>query len=101
MKNQPKIIAIVGGSGAGKTWLARRLQHAFGPQARLSQDAFYYDLGHLPPPARAQINFDHPRTIDWLAFATVLRGCRDGRLRPVPPYTLTPPTRLPGGKRFG
>ncbi len=100
MKNQPKIIAIVGGSGAGKTWLARRLQHAFGPQARLSQDDFYYDLGHLPPPARAKINFDHPRTIDWLAFATVLRDCRDGRITRVPQYNFTTHTRLLEEKLF-
>jgi len=90
-----KIVAIVGGSGSGKTWLAGRLQRAFGPQAtRLSLDDFYYDLGHLPSNVRSRTNFDHPRTIDWSAFEAVLRDCRTGRETFVPQYDFTTHTRL-------
>src|SRR5882757_905449 len=91
----PKLIAIVGGSGAGKTWLTGRLQRVFGSQAvRLSQDDFYRDLRHLAPTARAKINFDHPRTLDWPELETVLRDCRDGRVTKVPKYDFTTHARL-------
>jgi len=96
---QSKIVAIVGGSGAGKTWLAGRLQRAFGSQAaRLSLDDFYHDLGHLLPSARERTNFDHPQTIDWPAFEAVLRHCRAGRNTRVPQYDFTTHTRLPAEK---
>ena len=48
-----QLIAIVGGSGSGKTWLAGRLAEEFGGEAgRLSLDDFYLDLSHLPPAER-------------------------------------------------
>lgn len=101
MDMQPKIIGIVGGSGSGKTWLATRLQQVFGSQAvRLCQDDFYHDLGHLPPAARAEANFDHPHAIDWPAFEKVLRDCRDGRSTQVPQYDFATHTRLPKGKEL-
>jgi len=94
-----KLIAILGGSGAGKTWLAGRLQRSFGKQAiRLTQDDFYRDLGHLSVEARDRVNFDHPRAIDWAAFETVLRDCREGRITRVPQYNFTTHTRLPEHK---
>jgi uridine kinase len=95
-KKFPKLIAIVGGSGAGKTRLAERLQCTFGPRvARLSQDDFYRDLGQLAPSHRAKINFDHPRAIDWRSFTAVLRDCRAGRVTGVPQYNFDTHTRLP------
>jgi uridine kinase len=103
MKNtsHPKIIAITGGSGSGKTWLAASLQHACGSHAvRLSQDDFYKDLGHLPVPNRAKTNFDDPRAIDWESFEAVLRDCREGRATRVPHYDFTTHTRLPEAKPF-
>jgi uridine kinase len=99
--NRPKLIAILGGSGAGKTWLARRLQHEFGPlAARLSLDDFYCDLGQLPPARREAVNFDHPRAMDWLAFEKVLHDCRDGRVTRIPQYDFVTHTRLPKEKLF-
>ena len=55
------LIAIVGGSGSGKSWLAQRLADQFGADAGLlSLDDFYCDLSHLSPEEREQTNFDHP-----------------------------------------
>lgn len=101
-KNYSKlIVAIVGGSGAGKTWLARRLQHEFGLQAaRLSLDDFYCDFSSLPPTSRIEINFDHPNAIDWPAFEKVLHDCRDGRGTRVPQYDFATHKRLPKEKHF-
>lgn len=90
-----RLIAIVGGSGAGKTWLADRLQQACGAEAgRLSLDDFYRDRSHLSPTRRAAVNFDHPRAIDWPVVLQALRGCREGRLTRLPRYSFTTHTRL-------
>ncbi|HEY2329650.1 MAG TPA: uridine kinase [Verrucomicrobiae bacterium] len=99
--NHPKLIAILGGSGAGKTWLARRLQREFSPQAaRLALDDFYRDLSHLAPASRAEVNFDNPQAIDWPAFEKALRDCRNGRVTQIPQYDFVTHTRLPDGKIF-
>jgi uridine kinase len=94
--NRPtRLIAIVGGSGAGKTWLADRLQHALGAQAgRLSLDDFYLDRSHLSPVRRATLNFDRPRAIDWPLVERVLADCRAGRATQVPRYSFATHTRV-------
>lgn len=95
MRIQPKLIAIVGGSGSGKTWLADRLQRTFGTLAsRLSLDDFYLDRSSLPPSRRARINFDHPRAIDWPLAESVLSHCRAGQPVPMPRYSFATHTRI-------
>ncbi len=92
-----RLVAIVGGSGAGKTWLADQLQKAIGSDVgRLSLDNFYRDRSHLTPAQRAKINFDHPRAIDWPLVKTTLRTCRAVRSFRVPRYDFVTHTRLPG-----
>ncbi|HEY6167768.1 MAG TPA: uridine kinase [Verrucomicrobiae bacterium] len=97
MKNRHPVhlVAITGGSGAGKTWLAERLQTVLGDNAaRLSLDNFYRDRSDLPPARREKINFDDPRAIDWPCVEQVLRQCRPGQVTPVPRYDFTTHTRL-------
>jgi uridine kinase len=90
----PVIVAIVGASGAGKSWLATQLRTQLGPRsARLSLDDFYRDRSHLPEARRAQLNFDHPRAIDWSAVQAVLESCRSGRNAAVPIYDFATHTR--------
>jgi len=101
MKNKTKLIAITGGSGAGKTWLAEKLQRALGTQAaRISLDDFYKDLSHLPPTQRAEVNFDEPHAIDWPLFEAAMLGCLAGRTMPLPQYDFTTHTRLPHAGLF-
>jgi uridine kinase len=91
-----KLIAIVGGSGSGKNWLADRLRLSLGLQAaRLSLDDFYKDRSHLPFSRRAKKNFDHPSAIDWPLVESVLRDCRSGRTPRLPRYSFATHTRLP------
>jgi uridine kinase len=90
-----RLIAIVGGSGAGKTWLADRLQHAWGnTAARLSLDDFYRDRSNLSPARRTAVNYDHPRAIDWQLVEQVLRDCHTGCLTRLPRYSFASHTRL-------
>jgi uridine kinase len=91
----PRLIAIVGGSGAGKTWLAEWLEREFAPDAaRLSLDDFYRDFSHVSAAQRPRINFDDPAAIDWLLVESVLRESRLGRPTWVPNYDFASHTRL-------
>ncbi len=92
----PVAIAIVGGSGSGKSWLADRLAAALQPNAvRLSLDNFYYDRSYLTPCRRRNLNFDHPRAVDWEGFEKVLRDLLDGRNVQAPVYDFATHTRRP------
>jgi uridine kinase len=89
------MVAIVGGSASGKTWLADSLARALGDQAtRLSLDDFYEDRSSLSPGRRALINFDHPRAIDWAAFHAAIRALAHGRSARVPCYDFASHCRL-------
>ena len=93
-RTRSHLVAIVGGSGSGKTWLADKLYGAFVPRAsRLSLDDFYRDRSHLSPTRRATINFDHPRAIDWVYLENVLRQLLAGRAARVPSYDFATHSR--------
>jgi uridine kinase len=91
--NSPRrnhLVAIVGGSGAGKSWFVERLCALLGEAAcRLALDDFYRDRSHLPEARRARINFDAPRAIDWPDAERVLRACRNGESTSVPRYDFS------------
>lgn len=95
----PLLVAIVGGSGSGKSCLADELQAVLGPSAgRLSLDDFYHDRSHLSPAQRARINFDNPAAIDWRAFARVINKCLNWKEAKVPRYDFKSHCRLPRSK---
>lgn len=80
-------MAIIGGSGSGKSWLADQLLVALAPRvSRVSLDDFYLDRSHLSPAQRALINFDNPRSIDWNLFLNVLRHLKGRRPALAPTY---------------
>jgi uridine kinase len=92
--SEPVLVAIAGGSGAGKTWLARALQQRLGKTAAfISADDFYRDRSHLSPARRALGNFDHPRALDWELLEKVLQQCRRGRLVQLPHYNFADHSR--------
>src|SRR5688572_29128427 len=83
----PHIVGIAGGSCAGKTWLADRLQKHLGSKAaRLSLDSFYRDQSHLSPARRVRVNFDRPQAIDWERVEQALSALSQGRSAAVPRY---------------
>ncbi|MBA4149804.1 MAG: uridine kinase [Verrucomicrobia bacterium] len=93
-KRLPVIVGIVGGSGAGKTWLANQLIRNCRKEACLiSLDDFYRDRSHLSPARRQKINFDHPRCIDWARLETTLRSCIVGKRTTMPSYDFATHSR--------
>jgi uridine kinase len=91
----PLLIAIVGGSGSGKSWLAEKLQAALGGRvARFSLDDFYRDRSYLSLERRARVNYDHPRAIDWTTFEAVLHACLAGQSARLPCYDFKTHRRL-------
>jgi uridine kinase len=63
---KPFVIGIAGGTGSGKTTVARRIYESLHLDSAvfLDQDSYYRDLAHLPLAERRQLNFDHPDALD-------------------------------------
>ena len=81
----PIIIGIVGGSGAGKTWLSQQIAAAFPTEAtEVSLDAFYFDRSHVSPDQRRLVNYDDPEAIEWGLLREFLENFRGGRPAYVP-----------------
>jgi uridine kinase len=64
---KPLIIGVAGGSGSGKSTVARNVAQALHAEsvAFIDMDAYYLNFAHLPLPDRRKINWDHPDAFDW------------------------------------
>lgn len=97
-QQRPFVIGIAGGSGSGKTSLARALfARLGGPEACivLDHDSYYRDLSQLPPGNRGEANFDHPESLESDLLARHLAELRAGRAVARPCYDFASHTRLP------
>ncbi len=90
-----QLVAVVGGSGAGKSWLVGQLRRLLGEKAgHLALDDFYTDLSHLAPSRREEVNLDTPEAIDWECLGQVLADLRAGTPTLVPRFDLLTRCRL-------
>ena len=89
------LIGIAGGTGSGKTSIAKALMKELGRDevVVLEQDSYYHDLAHLPPEERSKINFDHPDSVDFPRMFTDLESLMSGRSVDVPMYDYSAHTR--------
>lgn len=96
-RSSPFTVAIAGGSGSGKTSLSRALVELLGTErcAVLDHDSYYRDLSHLPLEQRAQVNFDHPDSLENGLLAQHLAQLRAGHAVARPIYDFATHTRLP------
>ena len=98
---RPIVIAVAGGTGSGKTTVAKEILERVGAQhiAYIPHDAYYLDLSHLSPDERAQVNFDHPDSLETKLLVEHLRALRDGQAVEIPIYDFTTHTRTPHTRR--
>ena len=87
-RSTPLVIGIAGGSGSGKTTVAQTILQRVGPDriSFLQHDAYYKDLSGLPPAQRAEVNFDHPNSLESELLTHHIRQLRDGHAVEVPIY---------------
>lgn len=88
-------IAVAGGSGAGKSTVARVILDRIGAEhiAYLPQDAYYRDLKDLPEAEHAHINFDHPDSLDTDLFVEHLEALKNGQPINRPVYDFSTDSR--------
>lgn len=82
------VIGIAGGTGSGKTTVARAIGSAL-PSDRVSMieyDAYYRDRPDLDDEARAQLNFDHPDSLESELLVRQLQELKSGNGVDVPIY---------------
>jgi uridine kinase len=92
---RPLVIGIGGGSGSGKTTIARALIREIGEQAcaLILHDAYYRDLSHLPYEERTRQNFDHPDSLETELLIEHLRQLLAGKAIDKPLYDFTKHSR--------
>ncbi|HEX2201818.1 MAG TPA: uridine kinase [Longimicrobium sp.] len=98
---KPFLIGIAGGSGSGKTTVARRIYESLHLDSAvfLDYDAYYRELGHLPLEERRLVNFDHPDSLDNELFIAHLEALIAGRAIDKPLYDFAAHTRAPESVR--
>jgi uridine kinase len=89
------IIGICGGTGSGKTTIARAIVDTVGAQnvVLIEQDSYYRNLADMPLDERHQANFDHPDSIDSDMMVNHLLRLKQGRDIDMPVYDMVTHTR--------
>lgn len=82
------IIGIAGGTGSGKTTVARSVIERLGAGkvTFISQDSYYMDYPHLSMEERARMNYDHPLMFDNDLLVEHLGMLKTGRTAYAPVY---------------
>ncbi|MBN2006814.1 MAG: uridine kinase [Anaerolineae bacterium] len=85
---QSIIFGVAGGTGSGKTTVARRILERVGAEnvALVSHDAYYKDLSHLSAQERQKFNFDHPDALETSLMIQHLIQLRAGQAVNIPVY---------------
>lgn len=101
VKNEPPlVIGIAGGSGSGKTYLARQIVQELGEHnaALLSMDQ-YFKSDITDGAGARHVNFDHPSHLDFRTLISHVRRLRNGRSVLVPSYDFATMRQTPRSAR--
>jgi uridine kinase len=92
---KPFIIGIAGGTGSGKSTVARNVARALHAEsvAFIDMDAYYLNFAHLPLAERRAINWDHPNAFDWELLIGQLERLAAGEPIDKPVYDFLTHTR--------
>jgi uridine kinase len=95
------VLGIAGGSGSGKTTIARSIADALSPATAtlIEQDCYYRDLAHLDDVERAKVNFDHPDSLDLTLLAEHVDALARGLAIDKPRYDFERHVRVPEADR--
>jgi uridine kinase len=91
----PVIIGIAGGTGSGKTTVARAIYDRVGSDRIewISHDSYYRNFDALPAEERAKINFDHPDSLESELLTRHLDVLSKGSSVEVPVYDFATHSR--------
>jgi len=83
------IIGIAGGTGSGKTTVVRKVIESLPKDevAIIPQDSYYKDNSHLPLEERQEINFDHPRSLEFKLLIDHIKKLKRGEEIQQPIYS--------------
>jgi len=89
------IVGIAGGTGSGKTTVVRKIIERLpeGEVVVIPQDAYYKDNSSMPLEERQEINFDHPRSIEFELLVDHLMKLKNGLTVQQPIYSYLTCTR--------
>ena len=92
---KPLVIGIAGGSGSGKSTVARRVAEALGRASVvfIDMDAYYRNHTHLSLEERRRVNWDHPDAFDLDLLAEQLGTLASGQSIRKPVYDFVTHTR--------
>ena len=90
------IVAIAGGTGSGKTTLAKKIIDSYQNIKinYLSLDSYYKDFSQMSFNDRSKINFDHPDSIDFDLFYQQINEYLTGSDIKTPTYSYKRHKRL-------
>jgi uridine kinase len=93
----PLLIGIAGGTGSGKSTVARKIAEGLpeGSVGVIDHDAYYRDRADLSLEARARLNYDHPESLDNDLLVEHLSALKRGQPVDLPSYDFKTHSRLP------
>jgi len=88
--NRPILIGITGGTGSGKSTIAREIYKRFGDTciAMIEQDSYYKDQSDLSYDERIKTNYDHPDAFDTSLLVKHLNLLLEGHVIEKPIYNF-------------
>jgi uridine kinase len=88
LQTRPCVLGVAGGSGSGKTTVARSILDAVGQEriAFLEQDSYYRDIEWQSEAELLHHNFDHPGALDNDLLVSHVAALKAGHAIEVPIY---------------
>ena len=88
---KPILIGITGGTGSGKSTVAKSIYRNFKKEsiAIIMQDSYYKDQSHLTFDERTKTNYDHPHAFDTPLLIEHLETLLRGEAIEMPIYDFT------------
>lgn len=88
MMKRPILIGITGGTGSGKSTIAKEICSRFDENciAMIEQDSYYKDQSHLSFEERIKTNYDHPDAFDTELLVKHLKNLLNNKVIEKPIY---------------